>query len=105
VCITHLNNDTWVLCKQHFNEVIACNIVQIDVPDTDISTSAKVVRGGSRVAYGHTYYTVPVVIPAAIGEGLHAELISKTKTDCMIKVKDRNNNDVGGNVDIRIKGY
>jgi possible phage associated protein len=80
-------------------------VVQIDVPDTDISTSAKVVRGGSRVAYGHTYYTVPVVIPAAIGEGLHAELISKTKTDCMIKVKDRNNNDVGGNVDIRIKGY
>ena len=80
-------------------------VVQIDVPDTDISTSVRVAPGGSRVGYGHTYYTVPVVIPSAIGEGLHAELIDKTKTDCMIKVKDRNNNDVGGNVDIRIKGY
>ena len=80
-------------------------MVQIDVPDTDISTSALIVQGGSRIAYGHTYYTVPVVIPAAVGEGLHAELISKTETDCTIKVKDRNNHDVGGNVDIRIKGY
>ena len=80
-------------------------IVQIDVPDTDISTSAVIARGGSRVLYGHIYYTVPVVIPAAIGEGLHAELIEKTKEACVIKVKDRDNNDVGGNVDIRIKGY
>ena len=80
-------------------------IVQIDVPDTDISTSATVAQGGSRISYGHTYYTVPVVIPAAIGEGLYAELIEKEKEACVIKVKDRNNNDVGGKVDIRIKGY
>lgn len=80
-------------------------IVQIDVPDTDISMTVLIVRGGSQISYGHTYYSVPVVIPAAVGEGLHAELISKTQTDCMIKVKDHDNNDVGGNVDIRIKGY
>ena len=80
-------------------------IIQIDVPDTDISTSATVAQGGSRISYGHTYYTVPVVIPAAIGEGLYAELIEKDKEACVIKVKDRNNNDVGGKVDIRIKGY
>ena len=80
-------------------------IIQIDVPDTDISTSATVAQGGSRISYGHTYYTVPVVIPAAIGEGLYAELIEKDEEACVIKVKDRNNNDVGGKVDIRIKGY
>lgn len=79
--------------------------VQIDVPDTDISMSAEIDAGGSNVSYGHVYYTIPVVIPAAVGEGLHAELISKTKDNCVLKVKDRNNHDVGGKVDIRIKGY
>ena len=67
--------------------------------------SAEIDAGGSNVSYGHVYYTIPVVIPAAVGEGLHAELISKTKDNCVLKVKDRNNHDVGGKVDIRIKGY
>jgi len=85
-------------------EVNQC-IVSIDVPDTDIALTATISTGGTTVSYGHTYYTVPAVVPAAIGENLHAELISKTLSDCVIKIKNASNTDVGGTADIRIKGY
>lgn len=85
-------------------EVNQC-IVSIDVPDTDIALTATISTGGTTVSYGHTYYTVPAVVPAAIGENLHAELISKTLNDCVIKIKNASNTDVGGTADIRIKGY
>lgn len=85
-------------------EVNQC-IVSIDVPDTDIALTATISTGGTTVPYGHTYYTVPAVVPAAIGENLHAELISKTLSDCVIKIKNASNTDVGGTADIRIKGY
>ncbi|WP_427113003.1 host specificity factor TipJ family phage tail protein [Megasphaera sueciensis] len=79
--------------------------VSIDVPDTDIALTATIPKGGTTVLYGHTYYTVPAVVPAALGENLHAELISKTVRYCVIKIKDASNTDVGGSADIRIKGY
>ena len=79
--------------------------ISIDVPDTDIAVTASIVQGGTTVNYGHTFYTVPVVVPMAVGENLHAELISKTEADCIIKIKDKANTDVGGTADIRIKGY
>ena len=48
VCIAHLNNDTWVLCKQHFNEVIACNIVQIDVQPARFIGESHLQQGGNQ---------------------------------------------------------
>jgi hypothetical protein len=80
-------------------------IIKIDVPDTDIAKTATIATGGTTVAYGHTYYTVPIVTPTAIGEGLHPELISKTQSNCVIKIKNASNVDVGGQADIRVKGY
>lgn len=79
--------------------------VSIDVPDTDIAMTAAISAGGTTVQYGHTYYTVPVVVPAAVGSGLHAELISKTTSNCVIRIRDAANADASGTADIRIKGY
>lgn len=85
-------------------EVIKFDVI-IDVPDTDIAKSVMVAKGGEWVDYNHKFFTIPTVVPSAVGEFIHAELISKDKEKCFIKVKDRKNNDVGGKVDIRIKGY
>lgn len=80
-------------------------VISIDVPDTDIALKQTIAKGGSTVGYGHTFYTVPAVVAAAVGEGYHAEIVSRDKTSCVIKVKDKSNNDTGGACDIRIKGY
>lgn len=80
-------------------------VISIDVPDTDIALKQTIAKGGSTVGYGHTFYTVPAVVAAAVGEGYHAEIVSRDNTSCVIKVKDKSNNDTGGACDIRIKGY
>lgn len=80
-------------------------VISIDVPDTDIALKQTIAKGGSTVSYGHTFYTVPAVVVAAVGEGYHAEIVSRGKESCVIKVKDKSNTDTGGTCDIRIKGY
>lgn len=80
-------------------------IVSIDVPDKDIAMSVKIDKGGSTILYGCQFHEMPAVVPAAIGVDLHAELVSKTLDSCLIYVKDANNNDVGGDVDIHIRGF
>jgi hypothetical protein len=80
-------------------------VISIDVPDTDIALKQAIAKGGSTVGYGHTFYTVPAVVAAAVGEGYHAEIVSRGKESCVIKVKDKSNTDTGGTCDIRIKGY
>lgn len=80
-------------------------IISIDVPDTDIALKQTIAKGGSTVAYGHDFYSIPAVVAAAVGENYHAEIVSRDKTSCVIKVKDKSNNDTGGACDIRIKGY
>lgn len=80
-------------------------IISIDVPDTDIALKKAIAEGGSTVAYGHDFYSIPAVVAAAVGENYHAEIVSCDKTSCVIKVKDKSNNDTGGACDIRIKGY
>lgn len=80
-------------------------VISIDVPDTDIALKQTIAKGGSTVGYGHTFYTVPAVVAAAVGEGYHAEIVSRGKESCVIKVKDKSNTDTGGTCDIRIKGY
>ena len=79
--------------------------ISIDVPDYDFAKTVTVPVGGLTVSYGHPYYTLPILTPTAIGEGLHAELISKTTTNCVLKVKNAANADVGGQCDLRGKGY
>lgn len=80
-------------------------IISIDVPDTDIALKQTIAKGGTTVSYGHTFYAIPAVVAAAVGENYHAEIVSRDKTSCVIKVKDKSNNDTGGACDIRIKGY
>ena len=80
-------------------------LISIDVPDTDIAISSAIAQGGTTVQYGHTFITIPNVTATAIGEYVHAVVVSKTKTQCVIKVLNNSNTDVGGNVDIKIKGY
>lgn len=79
--------------------------INIDVPDTEIRKTVTVAAGGSTIAYGHNYYAQVVLTPTAIGEGLRAELISKTLSGCVLKVKNASNTDVGGQVDLRGRGY
>lgn len=79
--------------------------ISVDVPDTELSLTATVAAGGNVINYGQTFYAIPVVTPTAIGENLYAQVISKTKSSVTLKVKDSLSNDVGGIVDLRIKGY
>ncbi len=79
--------------------------LRIDVPDTDKKGSIVIPVGGATVGYGHTYYSVPVVTPTAIGENRSPELIGKTNTGFTVKIKDRTGTDVGGTLDWLAKGY
>ena len=79
--------------------------VSIDVPDTDLAQSGHVSSGSSTFTYGHTFYTIPYVTPCAIGDGLRAEVVSKDKSSCVLRVRNLSGADVGGEVDVRIKGY
>ena len=80
-------------------------LISIDVPDTDIAITASIAAAGTTVPYGHTFYAVPNVTANAIGETVHARVISRTKTECVIKVFNTSNTAVAGTVDIKIKGY
>jgi hypothetical protein len=80
-------------------------IISIDVPDTDIALKQTIAKGGSTVSYGHTFYAIPAVVATAVGENYHAEIVSRGKSSCVVKVKDKSGNDTGGACDIRVKGY
>lgn len=80
-------------------------IISIDVPDTDIALKQTIAKGGSTASYGHTFYAIPAVVATAVGENYHAEIVSRGKSSCVVKVKDKSGNDTGGSCDIRIKGY
>lgn len=80
-------------------------IISIDVPDTDIALKQTIAKGGSTVSYGHDFYLIPAVVATAVGENYHAEIVSRGKSSCVVKVKDKSGNDTGGSCDIRIKGY
>ncbi len=80
-------------------------LIQIDVPDTDIAITASIAASGTTVPYGHTFYTVPNVTANAIGETVHASVISRSTTSCVIKVFNTSNTAVAGTADIKIKGY
>ena len=80
-------------------------VISIDVPDTDIAITYAIEPGGTVVPYGHTFYAVPNVTASAIGNYVHASVEGRNRTECTVKILDNNNNDVGGTVDIKIKGY
>jgi predicted phage tail protein len=79
--------------------------ISVDVPDTDLSLTATIAAGGTTIQYGQTFYTIPVVTPTAVGENLYAQVISKTTSSVTLKVKDNLSNDIGGTVDLLIRGY
>lgn len=80
-------------------------VISVDVPDSELCVTAAIAAGGTTVPYGQIFYTVPVVTPTAVGEDLHAQVIAKNTTEATIKVKNSFNNDVGGTVDLLIRGY
>ena len=79
--------------------------ISVDVPDTDIAITHAITQGGTTVPYGHEFYEVPNVTASAIGDMLHAVVVSRNRTECVIKVMDHNNTDVGGTADVKIKGF
>lgn len=79
--------------------------ISVDVPDTDLSLRATIAPGGTSIEYGQTFYTIPIVTPTAVGEDLYAQVISKTTSSVTLKVKDSSNKDVGGSVDLLVRGY
>lgn len=79
--------------------------VALDVPDTELTLSVAIAPGGTTIAYGRTFYTTPIITPTAVGENLHAQVIAKTPANVTLKVKNSANTDVGGSVDLRIRGY
>lgn len=85
-------------------EVNQC-VIHIDVPDFPFHKTVTIQVGGTTVSYGHTYYQQVILNPAAIGEGLHAELVSKTLSECVLKVKNASNTDVGGQIDLSGNGF
>jgi hypothetical protein len=74
------------------------------VPDTDIARSVLVPVGGMTVDYGHSFYELPVVTPTAEGAN-RVVWSSKTKTSVRLQVLNGAGTDVGGTVDLRVKGY
>lgn len=80
-------------------------LINIDVPDTDIAISASISSSGTTVPYGHEFIMIPNVTATAIGEFVHAVVVSKSRTDCVIKIMDNNNVATSGTADIKIKGY
>ena len=78
--------------------------ISVDVPDKDIARSVVVPAGGVTVDYGHTYYEVPVVTPTAEGSG-RAVWSNKTKSNVRLQVFNTAGADIGGRVDLRVKGY
>lgn len=79
--------------------------LRIDVPDTDKAGTTVIPIGGAAVNYGHTYYSVPVLTPMAIGDNRSPVIISKTNTGFTARITDRTGTDTGGTLDWRAKGY
>lgn len=80
-------------------------LISIDVPDFPFHKTVTIPVGGATVEYGHTYYTLPILSPTAIGEGLHPDLISKSYSSCVVKIKNSSNIDVGGQLDLSGNGF
>lgn len=81
-------------------------LIRVDVPDKDIAKSVVVPVGGITVHYGHTFYEFPIVTPTAEGTVGRAVWYNKTKStvDLMV-VNNVTGADIGGNTDLRVKGY
>ncbi len=80
--------------------------IRIDVPDKDIAKTVTVPAGGATVQYGYTFYDLPVVTPTAEGATTRAAWSNKTKSSVFLQVLNTSTGaDVGGAVDLRVKGY
>lgn len=79
--------------------------VVIDVPDREVTGNLDVPVGGTTVTYDKEFYIVPIVTPYALGYGIRCEITDKTKSSFKVRVLNENNQDVGGNVNWRARGY
>ena len=79
--------------------------VVIDVPDREVTGNLDVPVGGTTVTYDKEFYIVPIVTPYALGYGVRCEIADKTKSSFKVRVLNENNQDVGGNVNWRARGY
>ena len=79
----------------------------IDLPDREITGELDVPVGGAIVTYpvGKEFYIVPIVTPYALGYGIRCEISDKTVSSFKVRVLDLNNEDVGGHVNWRSRGY
>lgn len=81
-------------------------MIRVDVPDKDIAKSVTIPVGGATVQYGHTFFRTPVVSPTAEGTVARAIWSNKTTSSVFIKVVHADTGaDIGGEVDLRVKGY
>ena len=81
-------------------------LIRIDVPDKDIAKTVTIPAGGATVQYGYTFYDLPVVTPTAEGATTRAAWSNKTKSSVFLQVLNTSTGaDVGGKVDLRVKGY
>jgi len=88
-------------------EVSYC-IIKVDVPDFDTAgRAASVAVGGTVISFGHTYWSIPVVVATAVGVGVFAEIVpnSETVTGFVVKVKNYSGSDVGGVINWQARGY
>lgn len=79
--------------------------VVIDVPDREVTGNLDVPVGGTTVNYDKEFYIIPIVTPYALGYGIRCEITDKTKSSFKVRVLNENNQDVGGNVNWRARGY
>jgi hypothetical protein len=79
--------------------------VMVDLPDIEKAGTTEVPIGGIRITYNTDFYIVPVVTPYAIGTGVHVEITSRDKTGFNARILNLSNQDVGGTMDWRARGY
>lgn len=96
-----------ILSSNDSNNTVEVNTFEIfiDVPDREIVGSLDVPIGGTIVEFDKEFYTIPVVTPYALGYGIRCEITDKTKKSFKVRVLDENNQDVGGQVNWRARGY
>lgn len=79
--------------------------VMVDLPDIEKAGTIDVPIGGIRITYNTDFFIVPIVTPYAIGEAVHVETTNRDKTGFTARILNLSNQDVGGTMDWRARGY
>jgi hypothetical protein len=79
--------------------------VMVDLDDIEKAGTTTVPVGGIRITYDAAFYIVPVVTPYAIGTGVKAEVTDRDKTGFYVRILNKSDEDAGGTLDWRARGY